>query len=48
VAPNRFYYVAGTFDGTAAKLYVNGVLEDSKLHPFALDVSTAHLQTDQA
>lgn len=35
-----FYFVAGTFDGTTFRLYVNGVLEGSKSDPKTIQYST--------
>jgi len=32
-AAAKWYHIAGTFDGTAFKIYVNGNLEDTVLHP---------------
>jgi hypothetical protein len=32
-APNTWHHVAGTFDGSSFKIYVNGNLEDTVLHP---------------
>lgn len=40
VVVGEFYHVVGTFDGTAVKLYVNGVLENQTAAPLTLDYDT--------
>ncbi|HTH50100.1 MAG TPA: LamG domain-containing protein, partial [Candidatus Limnocylindria bacterium] len=43
VETNRFYFVAGTADGTQARLYVNGVLEGQSAAPFLIQSGTRPL-----
>lgn len=40
VVAGRFYHLAGTYDGAAVKLYVNGTLENQAAASFALDYGT--------
>jgi len=40
VAAGQFYHVAGSYDGSSAKLYVNGALEDQQAASFPLDYGT--------
>jgi len=40
VTAGQFYHLAGTYDGSSAKLYVNGVLEAQQPASFALDYDT--------
>jgi len=40
VASGQFYYAVGSYDGSSAKLYVNGALEDQKAANFPLDYGT--------
>ena len=40
VAVGQWYHLAATYDGATAKLYVNGVLESTVVHGFALDHTT--------
>jgi hypothetical protein len=43
VVAGQFYHVAGTFDGVEARLYVNGVLENTVRHEHPLDGSSEPL-----
>lgn len=43
VETNRFYFVAGTSDGSQARLYVNGVLESQAAAPFLIQCGTSPL-----
>ena len=43
IETNRFYFVAGTADGTFARLYVNGILEGKLAAPFAINSGTKPL-----
>src|SRR5581483_8046692 len=40
VTTGKFYHVTGTYDGTNAKIYINGVLEGTALGGFPLDYRT--------
>lgn len=40
VAAGQFYHVVGSYDGSAVRLYVNGVLEDQRLASFPLNYGT--------
>jgi len=42
-APNKWYHVAGTYDGSDLRLYVNGVLEDQFSLSDTITISTSNL-----
>jgi len=44
LSPNTWYYVTGTWDGTTARIYLNGVEVDSDPFSGPITYATAHVQ----